>query len=312
MAQFPLISIGIPTYNRAKLLPRAIESALAQDYPNIEVLISDNGSTDDTAMVCADFTRRDPRVRYIRQKENLGATGNFKAALENTSGSFFMWLGDDDWMDPSYLSKCAEVLLEHPDYSAIGGRVHYYADDKFWFEEPPINLQDESAPVRVRKFYRGIKECGIFYGLIRRDCIQQALIERVLGFDWMVSAALACCGKTMTLSQVTLHRATGGATKNLNTTAESLNVPRIFAMNNVTNYSVIAAHVSKQIAWTCPAFSKLGFFEQYKLAVYCWAVIMMRFVVPEIKNTLLTVLGFRLCERVLSKLRRLLFSKPVQ
>jgi glycosyltransferase involved in cell wall biosynthesis len=72
-----LVSIGIPTYNRAELLKRAIESALNQDYKNIEVIISDNASTDDTESICQFYCNQDARLKYVRHSQNRGPGANF-------------------------------------------------------------------------------------------------------------------------------------------------------------------------------------------------------------------------------------------
>ncbi len=80
----PLVSIGIPTYNRASVLRRAVESALTQDHTNLELVISDNASTDETEAVCQEFCERDNRVRYIRQKTNRGSQ---QTSLKYYSGS---------------------------------------------------------------------------------------------------------------------------------------------------------------------------------------------------------------------------------
>jgi glycosyltransferase involved in cell wall biosynthesis len=75
----PLVTIAIPTFNRAAYLVGAIESALAQTYDNIEVLISDNSSTDDTQSVIRSSLRADTRVRSLTQTSNLGMVGNWNA-----------------------------------------------------------------------------------------------------------------------------------------------------------------------------------------------------------------------------------------
>ena len=73
----PLVTIGIPTYNRAEMLKRSIESALSQDYAMIEVIISDNASTDDTQGICQYFIKKDNRVKYVKQLSNKGPSTNF-------------------------------------------------------------------------------------------------------------------------------------------------------------------------------------------------------------------------------------------
>ena len=117
----PLVSIGIPTYNRERLIGRAIESALHQDYPNIEIVISDNASTDATPEICRRYAQEQPNVRYVQQSRNLGATRNFDAVLQQSSGQFFMWLGDDDWLDPNYV-RLALARLRHERRSRAGRR----------------------------------------------------------------------------------------------------------------------------------------------------------------------------------------------
>ena len=69
----PLVSVGIPTFNRLIMLRRAVDSALSQDYPNLEVVISDNASTDGTQAWCEQLARRDSRVRYVRQPNTRDA-----------------------------------------------------------------------------------------------------------------------------------------------------------------------------------------------------------------------------------------------
>jgi glycosyltransferase involved in cell wall biosynthesis len=77
----PLVTVGIPTYNPAAILGRAVESVISQDYQNLELIISDNASTDSTAVVCRDFTRRDNRVRCMRQESNCTSPANFLSLL---------------------------------------------------------------------------------------------------------------------------------------------------------------------------------------------------------------------------------------
>ena len=80
-ARQPLVSIGIPTHERATTLARALDSALAQTYERIEVIIADNGSQDLTEAVCREASARDKRVRYLRRKHNVGPTANFNELL---------------------------------------------------------------------------------------------------------------------------------------------------------------------------------------------------------------------------------------
>ena len=85
----PLMSIGVPVYNGERHLRAALDSALAQDYPNLEILISDNVSTDGTEAIARHYIRSDSRVRYWRNPVNIGAVKNFGHVLAEARGRYF-------------------------------------------------------------------------------------------------------------------------------------------------------------------------------------------------------------------------------
>lgn len=103
----PKVTIAIPTFNRAAYLRQAVDSALAQTYANIEVLISDNASTDETSMLLESLV--DSRVRIVRQNENIGMMANWNACLALASGEYFLMLSDDDLLDPAAI----ETMVAH-------------------------------------------------------------------------------------------------------------------------------------------------------------------------------------------------------
>ncbi len=101
----PLVTIAIPTYNRADTyLPQALESALSQTYPNIEIVVSDNCSTDNTE--AAVRSHADPRIRYFRQAKNITPNDNFNFCLSQARGDYFLLLHDDDMTDPDFVDAC--------------------------------------------------------------------------------------------------------------------------------------------------------------------------------------------------------------
>ncbi len=110
---FPLVSVLIPTYNRADYLEEALESVREQDYPNLEVIVSDNASTDGTEKRVEKYLS-DPRLRYYRNEKNLGAVENYRRLLyEYASGRFGHYLTDDDYfIDRQHLSKAVRLILE--------------------------------------------------------------------------------------------------------------------------------------------------------------------------------------------------------
>lgn len=116
----PKVSICIPTFNRYKYLEQTIESALNQDYLNIEVVISDNASTDETGKIISKFITN-PRFTYNRNSENIGMVGNWrKMFYEISSGDWFVILSDDDYfIDSSYISKAMNLIKQDSDINMV-------------------------------------------------------------------------------------------------------------------------------------------------------------------------------------------------
>jgi glycosyltransferase involved in cell wall biosynthesis len=124
LTNYPLVTIGIPTYNRAAgYLRDALESALAQDYPNLDIVVSDNGSTDDTETYVTGLA--DSRIRYFKQTPSLTPDGNFNFCLEQAMGAYFILLHDDDILDADYISSCLQAANYQTDVGVIrsGSRV---------------------------------------------------------------------------------------------------------------------------------------------------------------------------------------------
>lgn len=114
----PLFSIVIPTYNRAEgYLRLAIEAAVAQNFPDLEILISDNCSTDGTEALVRSFT--DARIRYVKHPVNLGPVGNFKYCIEQARGHYWLMLHDDDLIDSDFVSTCVAAAEGRLDYGMI-------------------------------------------------------------------------------------------------------------------------------------------------------------------------------------------------
>ena len=106
----PLVSIGVPVYNGEKTLSEALSCLLAQDYKNLEIIISDNGSTDDTPKICKGFANKDKRVRYYRSDENLGSSWNFNRVFDLSNGKYFMWAAHDDFRKKPFVSECVKQM----------------------------------------------------------------------------------------------------------------------------------------------------------------------------------------------------------
>lgn len=172
LAVMPLVSVGMPIYNDDRYAATAIEDILNQSYSNLEILISDNCSTDNTEAICRKYASSDKRVKYVRQRTNIGGQPNFEYLLRMSSGKYFMWAASDDRWDPEYISKLVTALDENDDaviafcpYDEIDERgVTLESNFRFDFGGGTalrrlIKFNMESSPRRD----------AFFYGLFKKD-----------------------------------------------------------------------------------------------------------------------------------------------
>ena len=114
----PLISVMIPTYNRPEMFALALESALSQTYPNVEVLVTDNSTNEDTAELM-EYYRNEPRVTYLRNREAKSKPENFAPFETLTKGEYLQWLMDDDVLAPDKLQRMMDVFLAYPNLTLV-------------------------------------------------------------------------------------------------------------------------------------------------------------------------------------------------
>lgn len=105
-----LITVGLPVYNGARFLEAAIDSIRQQVGVELELIISDNASTDETEAICRRLCSEDGRLRYIRQPENRGAAWNYNELVRLARGSYFKWAAHDDVCAPTFLARCKQIL----------------------------------------------------------------------------------------------------------------------------------------------------------------------------------------------------------
>ncbi len=122
------LTIAIPTFNRATLLRRALESALAQTSEHISILVSDNGSTDDTPNVIAQYS--DCRLRSIRRETTVPRARHGALIFAEIDTEFVLVLSDDDYIEPEFSSEIIKLFDEHPELSfAYTGCIEHYDDE---------------------------------------------------------------------------------------------------------------------------------------------------------------------------------------
>src|SRR3954471_2818785 len=138
----PLVSVVIPTYNRASLIAESLDSVFAQTYPRLEVIVIDDGSTDGTENAVAPYL---DRIIYVRQK-NQGLAGARNAGFAKASGEYIAWLDSDDLWNPEKTALQLAYLRKRPDTVCIASDFSAFSSDGFF---------DRS---HVRGYYLSIKQ----------------------------------------------------------------------------------------------------------------------------------------------------------
>lgn len=209
----PLVSIGLPVYNGGATLPQALRSLIAQQYPNFELVVSDNASTDDTWPTLQTLCAQDPRVRMFRQPANRGAVANFRFVLEQARGELFMWAAADDWWAPAFIDSLASELDAHPAAGVAMCAVdRVYPDGRYLDTIRFVNADNPNELSHMGLVERALspRKYNLFiYGLFRTELLRKAMrvFPEVLGGDRQFIAQLALATRFRYCDQV-LHQRT--------------------------------------------------------------------------------------------------------
>jgi glycosyltransferase involved in cell wall biosynthesis len=170
----PTLSVGLPVYNGERFLEDALESILSQTYEDFELVISDNASTDRTGDICREYASKEPRIRYLRLENNIGAAGNFNRVIDLSFGSHFRWASHDDLCAPTCFERCMEVyeseqpVLVYPQTLIIDeqGAVQGSYEDG-------LDLRQPRAHSRVRAMLTRLTLCNPIFGVMPIEVLRQ-------------------------------------------------------------------------------------------------------------------------------------------
>jgi glycosyltransferase involved in cell wall biosynthesis len=173
----PLVTIGLPVYNGERFLRQALDSILGQTHTEIEVIISDNASTDSTGIICQEYAGRDSRVRYRCNPSNLGAAPNYNILVDLAQGQYFKWASHDDVLAPTYIAQCLQALTTKPEAVLCYPTTVVIDEDgrDKGRETGEILLVSGELPhQRFREFLESTwvnRSCNAVVGMIRRDAL---------------------------------------------------------------------------------------------------------------------------------------------
>jgi glycosyltransferase involved in cell wall biosynthesis len=198
-AAAPRVSVGLPVYNGEDYLRESLESLLAQDFADFELIISDNGSSDGTEAICREFAARDARIRYLRESENRGGSWNFSRLPPLARGEYFRWACHDDRCEPTHLRTCVEAL-DRADPSVIlvltgtayideHGEVTRCATEQ-------LDTRGMSTHERYAHIARRLRYANALFGLFRLEpLLKTRLHAGYANSDYVLFGELALLGE---------------------------------------------------------------------------------------------------------------------
>jgi len=125
----PRVTAGVPVRNGARFLEKRLENLCALDYPDLEILVSDDASTDGSVEIAESWARRDSRIRVTSRTQPLGAGANFGWLMERASGRHFFLAAQDDWHEPGFVRETVAVLEQDPRLWGVAVRWKFMDDD---------------------------------------------------------------------------------------------------------------------------------------------------------------------------------------
>lgn len=214
----PLVTVGVPVYNGGEALRRALDAVLAQEYPNLEIIIADNASTDQSPAIIREYLSRRADIRVVRHEQNIGASRNFVFLMGEARGKYFFWASCDDYWHPQFVARNVALLESAPEAGLALTGVDRIRDDV-----SPLDSLRFSGPLDPSRLthWRAAMNCasGVpyhlgVYGLWRLDFLRRVFRGYPLFF---AADRLFMCGVALAtrftyvdepLYVRTVHRAT--------------------------------------------------------------------------------------------------------
>lgn len=194
----PLVTVGIPVYQGERYLPETLASVMAQDHPAVEILISDNGSSDGTEEICRAAAAGDDRVRYLRYEDNRGGTWNYNNLIREARGSLLTITAADDVKLPTFVSSCVAALETAGSGCVLAMTrtriIDEHGDVVEDLGDARLTIDEPTPHQRMAHFMRA-QAPHLVYGLVRTETFRATRGFRpVVGDDYVMLTELATRG----------------------------------------------------------------------------------------------------------------------
>lgn len=186
----------MPVYNEMPFLKESLDSILAQTYPNVEILIADNASTDGTSDLCAEYAAKHKNIRHIRHAENIGQSPNFKFLPHHAHGTYFCWAAGHDLWEKTFAEQTVDALEANPDAVLATTRsVYIHPDGSIAREESRyFDLRGKDSASRFLETMWRV-DCNYVYGVFRlAPMLQSKLFQVIPAADRVFLAEMAAKG----------------------------------------------------------------------------------------------------------------------
>ena len=205
------VSIGLPVYNGENYLEESLDSLLAQDFDDFEIIVSDNCSDDSTQAICRRYAAADSRIRYYRASTNKGAAWNYNRVFSLSRGEYFKWQAHDDICLPRFISSCIDcfkqsprsVVLVYPKAEVVDER----GDPIHGIQPESLEALDDDAHKRLSTVLKRVNMACPVFGVMRSSVLRKTrLIGPFIASDYVLLGELAMLGKIKEVPEVLFQR----------------------------------------------------------------------------------------------------------
>ena len=277
----PLVSVGIPTYNRPEGLKRTLENITQQTYKNLEIIISDNCSVgSETKEIIRGFAANDKRINFFLHEKNFGPAFNFQFVLDKANGEYFMWAADDDGWDKTYISKCIKKLIENPEVVLCSTWASFIDSNqnivKNEYYEDIDTLGLEKIP-RLKKVIRGVVQNTHYYGLRRTYPTKKIEMRKEFGLDHVFMMQLSYYGSFVIIPEVLFFCNITGAGSNAEKNLDTVGIKSVLVRIS-PSFSIMRSYFKEILSTKCLSgkeklFAIIYVIERYTTKPYIFEII---------------------------------------
>ena len=216
----PKVIIALPVYNGSEWIEQALDSLVALDYENVDIIICDDCSTDDTAIICESYSQRFDQIQFSSNALNLGGIENLVQILERSDSEYFVWASQDDYWHPAYLSILINRLEEDKGLVLASGNIEMIGIDGsssikdfkgFWNPEKLNQFMLVASFLLPVKYGNWLKNNLFLHGVVRTEALKKSfrLLVGTPALDRVYILFLVLQGRWGYVDRVLYHRRLG-------------------------------------------------------------------------------------------------------